>query len=41
MFLLGSGTDCPVLHAPDYDFPDDLIGPGVRVFDTVLRDLTG
>lgn len=41
MFLLGSGPDCPVLHAPDYDFPDDLIGPGVRVFDTVLRDLTG
>ena len=41
MFLLGSGRDCPVLHAPDYDFPDDLIGPGVRVFDTVLRDLLG
>jgi amidohydrolase len=41
MFLLGSGTDCPVLHAPDYDFPDDLIAPGVRVFESVLRDLTG
>ena len=41
MFLLGSGTDCPVLHAPDYDFPDDLIAPGVRVFEAVLRDLTG
>lgn len=41
MMLLGSGTDCPVLHAPDYDFPDDLIGPGVRLFDAVLRDLTG
>lgn len=41
MFLLGAGRDCPVLHAPDYDFPDDLIGPGVRVFDTVLRDLLG
>lgn len=41
MFLLGAGTGAPVLHAPDYDFADDLIGPGVRVFDTVLRDLLG
>lgn len=41
MFLLGAGRDVPVLHAPDYDFPDDLIGPGVQVFDRVLRDLLG
>jgi metal-dependent amidase/aminoacylase/carboxypeptidase family protein len=25
MFGLGSGTDSPALHNPDYDFPDDII----------------
>ncbi|WP_238364150.1 amidohydrolase [Mesobacterium pallidum] len=39
MFLLGSGPDCPVLHAPDYDFPDALIEPGARVFCRALSDL--
>ena len=41
MFLLGSGENCPPLHNPDYDFPDELIAPGLRVFDRVLRDLLG
>lgn len=41
MVLLGAGADCPVLHAPDYDFPDDLIDPGVRLFAALCRDLTG
>ncbi len=41
MFLLGSGADHPMLHNPDFDFPDDLIAPGVRVFDRILRDLLG
>lgn len=41
MFLLGAAESAPVLHAPDYDFADDRIGPGVRVFDTVPRDLLG
>lgn len=41
MVLLGAGADCPVLHAPDYDFPDDLIGPGVRLFAAVCRELAG
>ena len=41
MFLLGAAESAPVLHGPDYDFADDRIGPGVRVFDTVPRDLLG
>lgn len=41
MFLLGAGETCPNLHNPDYDFPDELIGVGARVFMRVLRDLLG
>lgn len=41
MFLIGSGAEHPVLHAPDFDFPDGLIAPGVQVFHQILRDLLG
>lgn len=41
MFFLGAGERHPMLHNPDYDFPDGLIDPGVRVFHRVLRDLLG
>lgn len=41
MVLLGAGEAHPMLHNPDYDFPDDLIGPGVALFERVLRDLLG
>lgn len=41
MFLLGAGTGRPHLHNPDYDFPDDLIGIGARIFNRVLRNLLG
>lgn len=41
MFFLGSGPDCPALHSPDYDFPDELIGTGARVFMRVVRDMLG
>jgi amidohydrolase len=41
MFLLGAGVDAPALHNPDYDFPDDLIAVGTRVFLRVVRDLLG
>lgn len=39
MFLLGAGETRPALHNPDYDFPDDLIAQGVKVFDRIRRDL--
>jgi amidohydrolase len=41
MFFLGSGEDHAALHNPDYDFPDDLIAIGARVFMRTLRDLLG
>ncbi|WP_353184719.1 amidohydrolase [Bosea sp. (in: a-proteobacteria)] len=40
MFLLGSG-DTAHLHNPDYDFPDDAIATGARVFMRALRNLLG
>lgn len=41
MFFLGAGTDRPSLHNPDYDFPDDLIAIGARIFMRTARDLLG
>ena len=41
MFFLGSGEKHPQLHNPDYDFPDDLIAIGARVFMRTARDLLG
>ncbi|WP_050520762.1 amidohydrolase [Pseudorhodobacter antarcticus] len=41
MVMLGAGVDHAALHNPDYDFPDDLIAPGVRLFDRITRDLLG
>ncbi len=32
MFGLGSGVDQPALHAPNFDFPDEIIEPGKSVF---------
>lgn len=39
MFLLGAGETRPALHNPDYDFPDDLIARGVKIFDRIRLDL--
>jgi len=41
MFFLGAGESRPNLHNPDYDFPDQLIAIGARVFMRTLRDLLG
>jgi len=41
MFFLGAGENHPSLHNPDYDFPDDLIGIGTRVFMRAIRNLLG
>lgn len=41
MFFLGSGERHPALHGPDYDFPDDLIAIGARIFMRVIRDNLG
>ncbi|MFC1456616.1 amidohydrolase [Microvirga arabica] len=41
MFFLGAGEKHPSLHNPDYDFPDDLIPIGARVFMRTIRNLLG
>lgn len=41
MLFLGAGKDHAALHNPDYDFPDDLIPQGVRIFERIARDLLG
>lgn len=37
MFGLGSGENCPALHNPDYDFPDELIATGVKIFTSIIK----
>lgn len=37
LFGLGAGIDCPQLHEPDYDFPDELIETGVRIFKEIVE----
>lgn len=39
MFGLGSGLDQPALHNPDYDFPDELIETGIKMFWGILQQL--
>lgn len=41
MFFLGSGEHHPALHNPDYDFPDDLIAVGSRIFMRTIRNILG
>ena len=35
LFFLGSGKDCPELHTKTYEFPDDLLEPGVELFKEI------
>lgn len=39
LFGLGSGTDQPALHAADYDFPDDIIATGVKMFIGLIKQV--
>lgn len=41
MLFLGAGGDTPPLHNPEYDFPDDLIAIGARIFEQIARDMLG
>ena len=36
MFGLGAGVDTPPLHDDRYDFPDELIESGVRLFSGIV-----
>ncbi len=37
LFCMGAGEDHAPLHHPDYDFPDDLIGPGICIFEKIVQ----
>jgi metal-dependent amidase/aminoacylase/carboxypeptidase family protein len=39
MFGMGAGNRWPSLHNPDYDFPDDLIEPGVKMFVSIAEEI--
>lgn len=39
LFGLGSGIKQPALHNPDYDFPDEIIKPGVKVFYSIIKQI--
>ncbi|PIB26191.1 hypothetical protein BFP76_13760 [Amylibacter kogurei] len=41
MFFLGSGIDQPQLHNPDFDFPDELIPIGAKLFWDIISDVMG
>lgn len=40
MFGVGSGEDCPALHNPDYDFPDEIIETAANVFIEIINEIT-
>ncbi len=39
MFGIGAGESYPALHNPNYDFPDDLIKPGVKMFVSIAEEI--
>ena len=41
MFFLGAGKEHPGLHESNYDFPDQLIEVGARIFIRTIRNLLG
>lgn len=39
LFGLGSGTDQPPLHHPDFDFPDEIIETGAKMFYQLAENI--
>jgi amidohydrolase len=39
MFGIGAGIDTPALHNPDYDFPDELIESGSKMFIQIIKKI--
>ncbi|MEX0996202.1 MAG: amidohydrolase [Flavobacteriaceae bacterium] len=40
-FGIGAGEECPALHNPDYDFPDELIPTGSKMFYELCKNHLG
>src|SRR5690606_24918430 len=41
LLFIGAGMDKPMVHNPDYDFPDELIPVGAGLFLGVLEQMLG
>jgi amidohydrolase len=41
LFGIGSGTNQPQLHHPDYDFPDELLNHSIDVMWELVKDVSG
>ena len=41
IFGLGSGIDHADLHSPNFDFPDEIIEPGVNLFKGIVEEILG
>lgn len=39
MFGLGAGKESPALHHSDYDFPDEIISTGVKLFHQISKEI--
>jgi len=39
LFGLGSGISQPPLHNPDYDFPDEIIETGIKIFYNIYKEI--
>lgn len=39
LFCIGAGENSPALHSPDYDFPDEIIESGVRIFYQISQKI--
>lgn len=39
LFGLGAGEKCSALHNPDYDFPDGIIEPGIKIFYSLINNI--
>lgn len=40
-FCIGAGKDSPALHNPDYDFPDELLPTGSKMFYELCKNYLG
>ncbi len=39
LFCLGAGKNTPQLHNPDYDFPDELLPTGIKLFIKIINTI--
>ena len=40
-FGLGAGINTPALHHNDYDFPDEIIPTGIKMFTEIIKEILG